>query len=162
MSADSITAVCAVVIAVASLIVTVYQTHAMRRHNRHSVRPVLQLRHSWYEGRTAGIRLVNSGLGPAVVVDSTLTVDGTVIGAWDKPNADRVREHLSVRPHAVTFDHGQVIATDFDQYLLSVAGFDRNEHAEVEDLITRRLTLTIRYESLYGGENYTTVLRSPR
>lgn len=92
MSADAITAVCVVVIAVASLIVTVYQTHATRRHNRHSVRPMLQLRH-------------------------TRTV---------------------------------------------VAGFDRNEHAEVEDLVTRRLTLTIRYGSLYGGEDDTTVLRSPR
>ncbi|MFH8405822.1 hypothetical protein ACH4FX_13740 [Streptomyces sp. NPDC018019] len=159
MSAESVTAVCAVVIAVASLVVTVYQTHAMRQHNRHSVRPMIQLRHSWYEGRTAGIRLVNSGLGPAVVVDSTLTVDGTVIGAWNKSNADRIRAHLSVRPHAVTFDHGQVLATDFDQYLLSVADFNRSEHAEIEDLITRRLTLTIRYESLYGGEHYTAALR---
>ncbi len=46
MSADSITATCAVVIAVASLIVTVYQKHATRRHNRHSVHPMLRLRHS--------------------------------------------------------------------------------------------------------------------
>ncbi|UNO43388.1 hypothetical protein [Streptomyces sp. MST-110588] len=80
MHAESITAVCAVVIAVASLAVSVYQAHAMRQHNRHSVRPILQLHQSWAAGRTAGIRLINSGFGPAVVIGSTPTVDGTVIG----------------------------------------------------------------------------------
>ncbi|MFF4948219.1 hypothetical protein [Streptomyces chattanoogensis] len=159
MNADTITAMCAVVIAVASLVVAVYQTHAMRQHNRHSVRPILQLHRSWHAGGRAGIRLINSGLGPAVIVDSTLTVDDEVIGAWNKLSVDRVRDRLSVRPSAVTFSQGEVIAIDYEQYLLSVASYDPQNHDEVEDLINRRLTLKIRYESLYGGEGYTTVLR---
>ncbi|MFE3032181.1 hypothetical protein ACFXKY_11060 [Streptomyces canus] len=84
-------------------------------------------------GGRAGIRLVNSGLGPAIIVQSTLTVDDEVIGAWDEPSVDRVRDRLS--------------------------SYDPQEHAEVENLISRRLTLKIRYESLYGGENYTVLLR---
>ncbi|MFF0000854.1 hypothetical protein [Streptomyces avermitilis] len=162
MNAETVTAICAVVIAVASLVVSVYQTHAMRQHNRHSVRPVLQLHRGWPTGGRAGIRLINSGLGPAVIVDSTLTVDDEVIGVWDAPSIDRVRDRLSVHPSAVTFNRGEVIATDYEQYLLSVASYDPQSHAEVEDLINRRLTLKIHYESLYGGENYTAVLRPIR
>ncbi|MEU0945467.1 hypothetical protein ABZ379_22145 [Streptomyces canus] len=159
MNAETVTAICAVVIAVASLVVSVYQTHAMRQHNRHSVRPVLQLHRGWPVGGRAGIRLVNSGLGPAIIVESTLTVDDEVIGAWDALTVDRVRDRLSVRPSAVTFNRGEVIATDYEQYLLSVASYDPQDHAEVENLINRRLTLTVHYESLYGGENHTAVLR---
>jgi hypothetical protein len=158
MNAETVTAICAVVIAVASLIVSVYQTRAMQQHNRHSVRPILQLHRGWPVGGRAGIRLINSGLGPAVIVGSTLTIDGEVIGAWSAPSVDRVRECLTVRPSAVTFNEPEVIATDYEQYLLSVPNYDPQNHAEVEDLISRRLTLTIRYESLYGGENYTAVL----
>ncbi|MET9958617.1 hypothetical protein ABZ128_05925 [Streptomyces sp. NPDC006326] len=159
MKAETVTAMCAVVIAVGSLVVSVYQAHATRQHNRHSVRPILQLHRGWPEGGRAGIRLINSGLGPAVIVGSTLAVDDEVIGVWNALGVDRVRERLPVRPSAVTFNQGEVIATDYEQYLLGVADFDPQRHAEVEELINRRLTLTIRYESLYGGEGYTAVLR---
>ncbi len=158
MHAETVTAICAVVIAVASLVVPVYQAHATRQHNRHSVRPILQLHRGWPTGGRAGIRLVNSGLGPALIVDSTLIVDDEVIGAWNAPSVDHVRDRLSARPSAVTFNQGEVIATDYEQYLLSVASYDPQSHAELEDLINRRLTLEIRYESLYGGEDYTAVL----
>lgn len=161
MNAETVTAICAVVIAVASLVVSVYQTHAMRQHNRHSVRPVLQLHRGWPPGGRAGIRLINSGLGPAVIVGSTLTVDGEVIGTWNELSVNRLRERLAVRPSAVTFNEGEVIATDYEQYLLSVASYDQQDHAEIEDLINRRLTLKIRYESLYGGDNFQAVL-APR
>ncbi|MEU4797472.1 hypothetical protein [Streptomyces sp. NPDC023327] len=162
MNAETVTAICAVVIAVASLVVSVYQTHATRQHNRHSVRPILQLHRGWPTGGRAGIRLINSGLGPAVIVNSTLTVDDEVIGAWNALTVDRVRDRLSVQPSAVTFNQGEVIAIDYEQYLLSVASYDPQDHAEIEDLINRRLTLKIRYESLYGGEDYTAVLRPAR
>lgn len=158
MNAETVTATCAVVIAVASLVVSVYQTHAMRQHNRHSVRPVLQLHRGWPPGGRAGIRLINSGLGPAVIVDSTLIVDGEAIGTWNEPSVNSLREHLAVRPSAVTFNDREIIATDYEQYLLSVASYDQQNHAQIEDLINRRLTLKIRYESLYGGENFQVVL----
>ncbi|MET8404044.1 hypothetical protein [Streptomyces sp900116325] len=158
MNAETVTATCAVVIAVASLAVSVYQTHAMRQHNRHSVRPVLQLHRGWPPGGRAGIRLINSGLGPAVIVDSTLTVDGEVIGIWNEGSVNSLRRGLAVHPSAVTFNEGEVIATDYEQYLFSVASYDLQSHAEIEDLINRRLTLKIRYESLYGGENFQVVL----
>ncbi|WP_242705204.1 MULTISPECIES: hypothetical protein [Streptomyces] len=62
----------------------------------------------------------------------------------------------------MTLNEHEVIATDSEQYLLSVPSYDPQNHAELEDLINRRLTLKIRYESLYSGENYTAVLRPIR
>jgi hypothetical protein len=161
MNANTVTAICAVVIAVASLSVSIFQARAVRQHNRHSVRPILQLDRGWRVGGRAGLRLVNVGLGPALIVDSTLTVDGNVIGTWQEPSVNRIRESLPVRPSAVTFNDGEVIATDYDQYLLSVASYDPQNHTELQELINGRLTLEIRYESLYGGENYQVTL-TPR
>lgn len=60
---------------------------------------------------------------------------------------------LSVRPAAVTF-RKTILASDYDQFLLSVGPFDRTEHAEFADLLRHRLGLEIHYESLYGGEDY--------
>ncbi|WP_185843982.1 hypothetical protein [Streptomyces sp. WAC 05379] len=37
--------------------------------------------------------------------------------------------------------------------------YEPDAHAEFLDLMTRRLKLEIRYESLYGGENYRVTLR---
>jgi alpha-D-ribose 1-methylphosphonate 5-triphosphate diphosphatase PhnM len=53
----------------------------------------------------------------------------------------------------------EVIATDHEQHLLSVASYDKQTRAEVENLINRRRTLDeIRYESLSGGGGYRVVL----
>ncbi|MFI0906070.1 hypothetical protein ACH4TE_21435 [Streptomyces sioyaensis] len=160
MDAETVVAVCAVVIAVASLAVSVYEARAARQHNRHSVRPLLQL-HRGRDPRGAkrGIRLTNTGLGPAVIVSTTLTLDGEVIGAWNRVGANRVRDGLAVRPNVVTFSETETIATGYEEFLLSVDSYEPQAHAEFVDLITRRLCLEIHYESLYGGENYHVALR---
>lgn len=159
MDGGTVVAACAVMIAVASFAVSVYEVRATRQHNRHSVRPILQLQRRMSKGQKAGIRLINAGLGPAVVVSTSLTVDGAVIGMWDKAGADRARRGLVVWPYAVTFSESQTIATDYEEFLLSVDPYEPQAHAEFIDLMTRRLHLEIRYESLYGGENYHVTLR---
>ena len=66
-----------------------------------------------------------------------------------------LRSKLSIRPAAVPF-RKTILATDYDQFLLSVEPFDRTEHAEFADLVKYRLGMEIHYESLYGGEVYKT------
>ncbi|MGW0755704.1 hypothetical protein ACWD1Y_04280 [Streptomyces sp. NPDC002814] len=160
MDGETVIAACAVAIAVASFAVSVYEVRATRQHNRHSVRPILQLQRRMSKGQKAGIRLINAGLGPAVVLSTSLTVDGEVVGVWNKAGADRAREGLVAWPYAVTFTESQTtIATDYEEFLLSVDPYEPHAHAEFIDLITRRLHLEIRYESLYGGENFQVTLR---
>lgn len=86
MRAETVIAVAAAVIALGSLWVSRDQTRAVREHNRRSVRPILEIRRvrDREAGRT-GYRLVNAGLGPAVVTDTVVHWDGERVGAWKRP-----------------------------------------------------------------------------
>jgi hypothetical protein len=155
MNASIVVAICATVIAVLSLSVSVYEARATRRHDRISVRPFLELRVGLRQGRTAGLQLINSGLGPAAITSTVLTLDDKSLGEFSEASINMLRSKLSIRPAAVTF-RKTILATDYDQFLLSVEPFDRTEHAEFADLVTHRLGMEIHYESLYGGEDYKT------
>ena len=67
VDANTVTAICGVAIAVVSLAVSAYVAWATRKHNRLSVLPVLEFTTTFPVGGTAGLRLTNSGLGPARV-----------------------------------------------------------------------------------------------
>jgi hypothetical protein len=153
MDASVAVAICATVIAVVSLAVSVYEARATRRHNRISVRPFLELRVGLSQGRMAGLQLINAGLGPAAITRTVLTLDGEPLGEFSEASVNMLRGKLSVRPAAVTFRR-TILAADYDQFLLSVDSFDRTEHAEFADLLMHRLGMEIHYESLYGGERY--------
>lgn len=153
MDASVVVAICATVIAVLSLAVSVSEARATRRHDRISVRPFLELQVTLPQGGTAGLRLINAGLGPAAITRTVLTLDGEPLGEYGEDSVNVLRGKLSVRPAAVTF-RKPILAADYDQFLLSVEPFDRTEHAEFADLLRRRLGLELHYESLYGGEDY--------
>jgi hypothetical protein len=159
LDASTVVAICATVIAVASLAVSVLEARAVRIHNRHSVRPILELRTSFQPGRTAGLRLTNFGLGPAAITATSLTFDGELLGDFDESNVNTVRDALTtVRPAAVTLGGRPYLDADYDEYLLRVEPYDPDAHGEFIELIRHRLTVEIHYESLYGGEGLRTVL----
>jgi hypothetical protein len=155
MNASTVVAICATIIAVSSLAVSVYEARATRRHNRISVRPFLELRVGLPQGRRAGLQLVSAGLGPAVITSAVLSLDGESLGEFGETSVNLLRSKLSVRPSAVTFRR-TTLAADYDQFLLSIEPFDRSEHAEFADLLRHRLGMEIHYDSLYGGEGYKT------
>lgn len=146
MDASTVVAVCATVIAVVSLAVSVYEVAATRRHNRLSVRPLLELRTSFHPGRTAGLQLVNVGLGPAVITGSVLRLKGEPLGPWDEATVNQVREGLfPFWPSAVTFTAGSLLATDYDP----------DDHTVLFDLVRCRLGVQLQYQSIYGGQTWT-------
>lgn len=102
MDANTVVAICATVIAVISLGVSVSEARATRKHNRLSVQPLLGLTTTFPVGGTAGLRLTNSGLGPARITNTKLMVDGKSRGDFSRPSVDELRSDLSVRPHATT------------------------------------------------------------
>ena len=155
MNASIVVAICATVIAVLSLAVSVDEARATRRHNRITVRPFLDLRVSLPQGGKAGLQLINVGLGPAVITRTVLSLDGQSLGEYGEESVNVLRSKLSVRPSAVTF-RKTLLAADYDQFLLSIEPFDRAEHAQFANLLRHRLGLQIHYESLYGGEDYKT------
>lgn len=100
MDANTVIAICGVVIAVASLGVPAYVAWATREHNRLSVRPLPGLTTTFPVGATAGLRLSNSSLGPARITSSLLTLNGKPLGAFNRTHVDDLRDGLDVRLHA--------------------------------------------------------------
>jgi len=159
MNTDVVIAASATVIATASLSVSIYEARAARHHNRLSVQPVLQFGTRWRDGDTAGIRLANVGLGLAAVIETSLCLDGKCLGQFNKANVDQIRDTLSVHVRAATLGGTPVLSSDYDQFLLSVEGYDPTRDAEFRALADKRIQIKIRYESLYGGDARTVPLR---
>ena len=162
MDANTVIAGCGVVIAVGSLGLSAYVAWATRNHNRLSVRPLLGLTATFPVGATAGLRLTNSGLGPARIISSKLMSGGKQFGEFNKPHVDDFRRSLTVRPHAATLGGQPFLDTDYQQFLLFIDPYDPSEHHEFRQLIETNLRLEIHYESIYGGEGFMLVYPNPQ
>jgi hypothetical protein len=154
MNASTVIAVCAVVIAGASLGVSAYEARATRMHNRRSVQPILSLWGMISTGATSGVGLSNSGLGPAKITGSKLILDGVELGDLSKPTVDKLRGPLSFPVAAATLESQSFIETGFEIFLFSVDPFDENQHREFGEWIESRLRIEIQYDSIYGGEKF--------
>ena len=167
MDANTVIAICSVVIAVASLAVSAYVAWATRRHNRLSVQPVLGFRTTYSADDISGLLLINSGLGPAMIIESKLTYDGVQFGPFNESIVNKFRSYLkahdpqSVRPNATTLGGQFVLDTDYQQFLLRIGPCDPSELAKFRQVI-EGLKLEIWYESIYGGEGFTAVHPNPR
>ena len=157
MTPELITAISSVVIAVLALATGVYQSALTRRHNRQSVRPVLEFGSAFRKGESAGLLLANFGLGPAIIDKSSVSVDGHYVGPFNKTTINHIRGSERPRPSAQTgFDKGAVVGADFRGFLLRVDDFDfaRQWHADFANLIEARIDVEFVYSSLYGGEKF--------
>jgi hypothetical protein len=150
VNSETVVAICALVISIAALLVSVGQTWITREHNKKSVTPVLQFGTVYSQGDTAGLYLKNVGLGPAKVVRSEVYLDGTPIGEYSQETVNRVRDTLKQRPSASTFRSGRFLPTDYDNFLLSLPDYDTEGDNELAEPIDDRLYIKFVYESLYG------------
>ncbi|MGW0808674.1 hypothetical protein [Nonomuraea sp. NPDC002799] len=160
MGAETVIAISATVIAIASLAVSVHQLRATRLHNRHMIRPLLQLTVTFSPGRAAGLMLVNSGLGPAIVTGTRIWLDDQIAGTWTKETSRRVRGDMAPHVHATTVADGAGLPIGYTNWLLSVDAYSMSEHDAFRDLVEQRFDIEIRYESLYGGEDFVVTTRS--
>jgi len=126
MDTSDVIAAASAVIAIASLTVSIYQLTAAMKHNRQSVRPVLQMGSTFRAGSRSGLNLVNCGLGPAVITGSRVELDGEYIGEYGEDTVNRIRGDDRPRPSAVTFGTatGTVLPAGYEEMLLSVDHFD--------------------------------------
>ncbi|MFD5748988.1 hypothetical protein [Streptomyces sp. NPDC127033] len=155
MDSDTITATAATVIALGSLWVSYTQTRATRTHNRQAVRPLLVMRRvKEYEEHEAGIQVINAGLGPAIVTNSLVHLDGERIGQWNYHTQERVLASLPLRPKVHSLRPGAAVLAGQSAFLLHLDEFREDQDGWFWELITRRLVIEIRYESLYGGEGF--------
>jgi hypothetical protein len=89
IEAEMLVAVSAVFIGVCALVVSLYEASIMRAEQRSSVLPIIELGRSYFADSTspdAVLRLElhaeNVGIGPAVIRDFEVTVDGEAHPTW--------------------------------------------------------------------------------
>lgn len=150
MSPSLVTAVGATLIAVISLIVSISEARSNRLHNRHSVRPHLDLTAVRDLGDRTGIKVSNYGLGPAIIRESLLTVDGVPLGPWDEETLNRLRDQLPSRPATKAFRAGEALPAGYEGFLIHLPDYENGKDAWFWDLLRLRLQVSITYESLYG------------
>src|SRR5918999_1661301 len=130
MDANTVIAVCAVVIAMCSLGVSFVEHRLVRQHSRYSVRPILQMRrNSKYYDTQAGLKILNCGLGPAVITGSLVALDGNLIGQWDLATYREICRTLPEHPRVMTVQPGTVLEVGHANYLLSLDDFEDKENA---------------------------------
>ncbi|MGC4838493.1 hypothetical protein ACLQ3D_28705 [Micromonospora vinacea] len=152
MDANSVTAICATVIAVASLVVSITEARASRRHNFQSVRPLLSLDCLRLNSGLAGIRIRNAGLGPAIIRVTTLYLDGDEVGPWEKQVVDPLRGTFAVWPNFSTLRPGKPIPVGQELMILAVEDYQPARDAEFWTAVTQRIRIHVQYESIYGNE----------
>ncbi|MFD4527153.1 hypothetical protein ACFWP7_25095 [Streptomyces sp. NPDC058470] len=155
VDSDTVTAISATAIALGSLWVSFSQTRATRLHNRQSVRPLLEMRRiGGYEDHNAGLQVINAGLGPAVVTDTVVRLDGEDIGPWNRSTQHRIKAALPAWPLTYSLRPGAALLAGQSVFLIHLEQFSEDEHGWFSDLIAQRLVIEIHYESLYGGEDF--------
>ncbi|MFI7470637.1 hypothetical protein [Nonomuraea sp. NPDC049646] len=161
MGAEAVIALAAAVIALAALFVAIFEVRATRRHNRLSVRPVLQCRVTLREGEPSGLSITNAGLGPAVIVETRVWLDGVLMGPWNRECTIEVIKRLKKQPTTSTLVEGSTLSPGTQKLLLGLSSYMPSENPDFKTLLETRLDLEVRYESLYGGENLMVTTRSP-
>ena len=151
----------AMIIAIASISISIWESSTMRKHYHLSVMPRLNNTFSIDDSSstnnaTAFFSISNNGLGPAVIISRQYFVDGEKI--------DDSQNHFSVKIlEALNFDNtagttfqsipkGLIISAGdnlkvFGLYFISRESFYR-QRFELHD----RLSYIIKYESLYGEQ----------
>ncbi|MFF9362666.1 hypothetical protein [Streptomyces griseoluteus] len=153
MRADTVIAVAATVIALGSLWVSHSQGRATRLHNRQSIRPILQIRRIHERGKV-GLQMVNAGLGPAIVTNTVVRLDGEVVGTWDRDVKSRIFA-TSDWPMTYSLRQGAVVLNGQQTFLVRYDSDVPDRLERFWDLVSRRLVIDVHYESVYGGEGFT-------
>jgi hypothetical protein len=90
LSFETIGSIAAIVVGVAAILVSWDQGRVMRAQQHASVLPAVQIDGHVSEdaGRlSAGLRLSNNGVGPALIHDFTLEINGERVTSWDQLSA---------------------------------------------------------------------------
>ena len=155
ISSETIVSLSAIIIAIASIGVTIWQGIETRKHNRLSVRPGLEITFG-LDKDNFGYFLTNNGLGPAIITYKKLFVDGKEVHYTGFSGYDEFISKLGLNDHKVSHTGiypGKTIKANEKVYIIR---FFLKEKDNVETLlpnIYNRVNIEIGYKSMYD-ESY--------
>jgi hypothetical protein len=153
MTAQTITAISAVVIALASLFVSIWTSAASRKHHRLSVTPHLRLDYFYSFDEPTKITLVNNGLGTAIITDFTLFVDGVALSGIGHQQLEEALQRIGLTGKFTVYAPypDDALSAGENAVLLSIPPTSppRERHALRGSL--SRVVFRIIYQSMYGN-----------
>ncbi|GGQ13875.1 hypothetical protein [Shewanella litoralis] len=99
LTAEIIIAISSILIALCALVTTIWQGMITRKHNKLSVRPIISVYVIVSGDNTLGLKIVNQGLGPAIITSAFIKKNGFQFRLDD-------RKYLSLFPE-LTDNHFQ-------------------------------------------------------
>lgn len=154
---DTIAAIASTIIAGAALWFSITESRAARRHDRLSVQPILAddvlIDPS---APRLGLFLKNTGLGPAKVIHWSLQVDDRPYRELGISNWSELSRHLGFAGDEIVYGYfvpDQVLPANESAELFSLDNQSYSaERARKIRQALRRLTITIKYQSIYKDE----------
>jgi hypothetical protein len=173
-STEGVIQAIAALIALAALTLAIWEGVMTRRHNRLSVKPHLQLaQHLRGSKGRLGISLSNAGLGPAIVTNCHVEVDGQLMpsndgcNGWKTAASTLELEDIVEGYETIAFDPdpdsdeeipGVVMEAGETKWLLS-APIDEKARAGLE-MALPRVQVVVSYQSMYGEKSTVELWRS--
>jgi len=149
--------VSATVIALASLLLSVWQGLEARHHDRLSVLPRLTFKNAFATGEPhTGITLANKGVGPAIVQKFAIFVDGKPVESDDFAGWLNALSQLGINETWADFHYfgnGDALSAGETVFILVIAPNEQTpaNRRRLENA-TRRLRIVIVYTSVYGQQ----------
>ena len=155
---DTAAAVTSAFVAGLALFLSISDGLASRRHARLSVKPMLteDVRIAPNVDRI-GVYVRNAGLGPACIRSWTLLVDGKPYGEIGINNWEELTTYLGINER-VTYgyflDGGAIVVGEsVEMFGISAEGYTPAK-AKMLRKALRRLTIRLKYQSMYENEKY--------
>jgi hypothetical protein len=155
LQSSDIIALSAAVIALCSLIISIWQGYLMRMHNRISLRPKIDINYRTHNGDLLGITLQNNGFGTAIVSKTEIRFNDQVflfhsIDEWYSFMEHVLPHRVQCRYTGFTPDKDYSIAAG-DSVELFVIEPDEAAGDYIEQkFIIDKLKFNITYRSLYN------------
>ncbi len=147
MNTDEYVSIGTLAVALAALCVAVYEGWRARRHDRLSVRPLLEMEKQ-FDKKAWWLLLRNVGLGPAIIKSFDLSVDGSAVLDWQA-----VGERLGIPFYFeyASFHKDHAMPEGGNAYLIHLSGeSDSESNRTILDAAICRLSVQISYVSMYG------------
>jgi hypothetical protein len=154
MDSNFIVALSAAIIALAALIVTVWQGVVSRKHNRLSVTPHFRIDYLENPHVSHKYVLRNCGIGPGIITSFEILVDGKVFPekGWSLYKGVLKLLDLDYDSSTVWYPlEGDALSADEERTILEIH-LDDNSRTNEESALKAvpRLSLLIKYKSIYG------------
>lgn len=153
MSASDWIAIFAGIVAIASVIVSIQQSHLTRKHNRLSLKPLLSIYRAEFDNHPLEITLVNKGLGPAILKSFSVWVDDVEIS---KGTINPIYAALNQVGISISGVGGHLFSKDevlppSEKISIFMIPLPENKNSTYDERVKafRRIKFKIKFQSIY-------------